>query len=58
MLFCDQEQLVNKLPKGPVLLVDDIVRSTWTLTVIAALLRKAGSGPVFPVCIARIGTED
>jgi len=46
------------LLRGPVLLVDDIVRSTWTVTVIAALLRQAGSGPVFPVTLARIGTED
>jgi ATP-dependent DNA helicase RecQ len=36
------------LPKGAVLLIDDIVDSKWTLTVIAALLRQAGSGPVFP----------
>ncbi len=37
---------------GPVLLVDDIVDSRWTLTVIAALLLDAGSGPVFPVALA------
>ena len=33
---------------GPVLLIDDIVDSGWTLTVIAALLRQNGSGPVLP----------
>jgi ATP-dependent DNA helicase RecQ len=38
--------------KGPVLLVDDIVDSRWTLTVIAALLRQEGSGPVFPFVLA------
>ena len=32
----------------PVLLIDDIVDSRWTLTVIAAELRRAGSGPVHP----------
>ncbi len=37
---------------APVLLVDDMVDSRWTLTVIAALLRQAGSGPVFPVALA------
>ena len=37
----------------PVLLVDDIVDSRWTLTVVAALLRDAGAGPVFPVCLAQ-----
>jgi ATP-dependent DNA helicase RecQ len=37
---------------GPVLLVDDTVDSRWTFTVVAALLRKAGSGPVFPFALA------
>ncbi len=37
---------------GPVLLVDDTVYSRWTLTVITALLREAGSGPVFPMVLA------
>ena len=36
----------------PVLLVDDFVDSRWTLTVIAALLRRAGSGKVFPLALA------
>jgi len=37
---------------APVLLVDDIVDSRWTFTVIAALLRKAGAGKVFPIGLA------
>ena len=37
---------------GPVLLVDDMVDSGWTFTVLAALLRQSGSGPVFPVALA------
>lgn len=37
---------------GPVLLVDDVVDSAWTLTLAAALLRQAGSGPVFPFALA------
>jgi ATP-dependent DNA helicase RecQ len=37
---------------GPVLLVDDVVDSRWTFTVAAALLRQAGSGPVFPLALA------
>jgi ATP-dependent DNA helicase RecQ len=37
---------------GPVLLVDDIFDSRWTFTVVAALLRQAGSGPVFPLALA------
>ncbi len=36
---------------GPVLLVDDAVDSRWTLTVLGALLRRAGSGPVFPLAL-------
>ncbi len=39
---------------GPVLLVDDMVDSQWTFTIIAALLRAAGSGPVFPVALAQV----
>ena len=37
---------------GPVLLVDDIVDSRWTLTVAGALLREHGSGPVLPFALA------
>ncbi|MEJ5366075.1 MAG: RecQ family ATP-dependent DNA helicase [Desulfosoma sp.] len=36
----------------PVLLVDDIVDSGWTMTLAAVLLRKAGSGAVYPVALA------
>ncbi len=36
----------------PVLLVDDIVDSRWTFTVVAALLREAGSKAVFPLALA------
>ena len=38
--------------EGPVLLVDDVVDSRWTFTILAALLRNAGSGPVFPIALA------
>jgi len=37
---------------GPVLLVDDVVDSKWSLTVAGALLRIAGAGPVFPLALA------
>ena len=40
------------IPASPVLLVDDIVDSGWIMTVIAALLLDAGSGPVWPVALA------
>ncbi|MDT9342010.1 RecQ family ATP-dependent DNA helicase [Trichodesmium erythraeum 21-75] len=38
--------------RGNVFLVDDIVDSIWTFTVVAALLRNAGSGKVFPLALA------
>jgi len=37
---------------GPVLLIDDIVDSAWTMTVLAALLRQHGCSAVFPVALA------
>jgi ATP-dependent DNA helicase RecQ len=40
---------------GPVLLVDDMVDSRWTLTVAAWLLRNHGSGEVWPLALALTG---
>ena len=40
------------IPSGPVLLVDDLVDSRWTLTVAGALLRANHSGPVLPFALA------
>lgn len=40
---------------GPVLLVDDVIDSGWTVTVIAALLRRAGAEHVYPVALATTG---
>lgn len=40
------------VPKSPVLLVDDVFDSGWTMTVVAALLREAGSGEVLPFALA------
>lgn len=48
----------DNIPAGPVLLVDDIIDSGWTLTVLAALLLRAGSGPVYPVALASAKTGD
>lgn len=42
----------GQLPAGPVLLVDDVIDSRWTMTIVAALLRRAGSGPVWPFALA------
>ena len=38
--------------RGPVLLVDDVVDSRWTLTVAGELLRAHGSGVVLPFALA------
>jgi ATP-dependent DNA helicase RecQ len=46
------------VPNGAVLLVDDIVDSGWTLTVIAALLQQTGSGKVFPVALTSTSVKD
>jgi ATP-dependent DNA helicase RecQ len=43
---------------GPVLLLDDMVDSTWTFTVVAALLRRAGAPAVFPVALAVTSKTD
>ena len=45
------------LPTAPVLLVDDMVDSRWTLTVAAWLLRSSGSGEVLPLALALTGYE-
>ena len=45
------------LPAGPVLLIDDLVDSRWTLTVATWLLRSHGSGEVFPLALALTGHE-
>lgn len=42
----------EKVLSSPVLLLDDMVDSRWTLTIIASLLLQAQSGPVFPVALA------
>ena len=41
------------IPRGPVLLVDDVADSGWTLTTVARLLREAGSADVWPFALAR-----
>lgn len=45
-------EIVEPVSRDPVLLIDDVVDSGWTFTVIAALLREAGSGNVYPTALA------
>ncbi|MBN2054049.1 RecQ family ATP-dependent DNA helicase, partial [bacterium] len=50
---------VDRVRRGEaVFLVDDVIDSGWTMTILAALLLQAGSGPVFPVALASTSTGD
>jgi ATP-dependent DNA helicase RecQ len=40
------------LSQDPVILVDDLRASGWTLTEVSAVLRRAGAGPVYPFVLA------
>ena len=42
----------DSTPAGPVLVVDDMVDSRWTFTILGALLRDSGAGPVVPLALA------
>ncbi len=50
--------VAGDLPQGPVLLIDDVIDSSWTMTVVAALLRRAGSGVVWPAALTTASTGD
>ena len=45
-------EISENVPETPVLLVDDVIDSGWTVTVLAALLRRAGIEAVYPVVLA------
>ena len=47
-------EIIQPPDSGAVLLVDDIVRSGWTLAVAATLLRSKGSGEVYPLALAKV----
>ena len=50
-LDTQQHRAVSGLT-GPVLLVDDLASSRWTLTVVAQVLRRAGARGVLPFVLA------
>ena len=53
----DTMQIVSEnVNLGPVLLVDDVTDSRWTFTMAAWLLRKGGSGEVWPMALANAGS--
>ncbi|MCF0097422.1 hypothetical protein B0E54_06298 [Micromonospora sp. MH99] len=41
--------------EGPVLLVDDLVDSGWTMTMVTRALRRAGASDVLPLALAVAG---
>jgi ATP-dependent DNA helicase RecQ len=45
-------EVVTNVPRGPVLLVDDVVDSGWTLTYAGWLLREHGANEVHPFALA------
>ena len=49
------EQLAGQYRSRPVLLVDDLCDTGWTITVVTRLLRAAGAGPVYPFVLGLTG---
>ena len=43
----------GSLPAGPILLVDDVYSSGWTMTVAASLLGELGATTVYPLVLHR-----
>ena len=48
----------SAFPNEPLLLVDDIADSKWTLTVLGDLLQGYGAGRVYPFVLAVTNTSD
>lgn len=42
----------EKISNEPIYLLDDVVDSKWTITVVGSLLREAGASKVFPIALA------
>lgn len=48
----DGFEIKGQISNNPVLLVDDMIDSGWTITVCSVLLKRAGSGDVYPFALA------
>ncbi len=55
--FRVNSRLTGGLLREPVLLVDDMADSRWTMTVCAWLLRTHGAGEVWPLALAKAGSS-
>ena len=53
LALTDDEELTDR----PLLLIDDMVDSRWTVTVATWLLRSNGSGQVWPLALAQVGSS-
>ena len=42
----------EKISNEPIYLLDDVVDSKWTITVVGSILREAGASKVFPIALA------
>jgi ATP-dependent DNA helicase RecQ len=49
----DAFEISGVVRSEPVLVVDDVIDSGWTLTVVGTLLRTSGAGLVYPFALAR-----
>ncbi|MHB8624659.1 MAG: RecQ family ATP-dependent DNA helicase [Aggregatilineales bacterium] len=53
----DSFAIQTPIPPTPVLLVDDMIDSGWTFTLIGHLLREHGSGDVYPFALAKVSAK-
>lgn len=51
-------QIDGKVENKPVFLVDDAVDSRWTFTIAATLLKKSGSGLVYPIALTSTSVSE
>ena len=51
-------QINGNVSNKPVFLFDDAVDSRWTFTIAAALLKKSGSGSVYPIALTSTSVSD
>ena len=49
------DRLAGELAGQPILLVDDLLDTGWTMTVVGRLLRAAGAGQVMPFTLGTSG---